>query len=573
MLVDLFPIDWNEFHFLRPVFLWGFAPLSLILLLSLLSIRQEITWKAMIAPHLRPYVIQKGNEGMKIWMQVIGFFALSLGILGLAGPTWKKVEVPGQQLETPLVVLLDLSQSMLATDLQPNRLERAKFKISDLIEQNPQARMALIGFAGTAHTIVPLTKDYGIIKSHIDGLSPDVMPLPGSNLEDALTLADTLMSVTDAPGTVLILSDDIEDQEFELIRNFVQNSNNSVQLLAINTDSGAEVPNLSGRGTIKDQEGNSMISALNENVLAQLNALEQVTVNRLTLDESDVELISKAVKKNLIFTEKPEEKEDDWRDVGLLLIIPMAILFLLWFRKGWVLYGLVLILFSSCSGDMTFKDLWYTKDYQAQLLSDKGDFAAAAEEFEDPLRKGVAYFKAGNYEAAIQQFKNDTSAYGAYNLGLAYYQNGDFAAAEGAFATAEELDPSMDQASENKDKMGHLSAGENEVDPQDAQEADPNQQANTKQNDSMEDLSGGGQEATKEDMEKERLSETVNTDIRKGKELDEVPDDIKASMMQQDKSKVLMRKVDDDPALFLKRKFEFQVKKDSIKPKADARKW
>jgi Ca-activated chloride channel family protein len=81
----------------------------------------------------------------------------------LAGPTWKKIELPGQELETPLVILLDLSQSMLSDDLQPNRLERAKFKISDLVGHHPQARAALIGFAGTAHTIVPLTRDYEII--------------------------------------------------------------------------------------------------------------------------------------------------------------------------------------------------------------------------------------------------------------------------------------------------------------------------------------------------------------------------------------------------------------------------
>ncbi len=569
---DLFPIDWSLFHFLRPVFLWAFVPVVLVLVIGILSIRQEVTWKGMIAPHLRPFVIQKGNEGMRIWMQVIGFLAMGFGILALAGPTWKKVEVPGQKLETPLVLLLDLSQSMLATDLQPNRLERAKFKINDLLKENPQARAALIGFAGTAHTIVPLTRDYDIIRSHIDGLRPDVMPFPGSDLGGALILADTLMAVTDAPGTVLILSDDIEEPEFELIRDFVQSSAHNVQLLAINTATGAEVPDLSGRGTIRDKDGNAVVSALNEHVLAQLNSLEQVTVNRLTLDDSDVELISNAVKKNLIFTEKPEEKKDDWRDVGLLLIIPMAVLLLFWFRKGWVLYGLVLLLFSSCSANQTFEDLWFTRDYQGQKLSDQGDYEAAAERFEDPLRKGVAYYKAGDYEAAIQEFQADTSAYGAYNLGLAYYQNGDYAAAQSAFQEAEELDPDMDQATANKQKMGQLSGGENEVDPEDAQEADPNQQANTKQNESMEDLSGGGQEATKEDMEKERLAETVNTDVRKGKELDEVPEDIQANI-QKDNSKILMRKVDDDPSLFLKRKFEFQVKKDSVKPRSNARDW
>ena len=82
----------------------------------------------------------------------------------------------------------------------------------------------------------------------------------------------------------------------------------------------------------------------------------------------------------------------------------------------------------------------------------------------------------------------------------------------------------------------------------------------------MEDLSGGGQEASEEDMEKERREETAVTDIRKVKELDEVPDDIgEDDMPRQDNTKVLMQKIDDDPTLFLKRKFRYQVKKQNLK--------
>ena len=85
-------------------------------------------------------------------------------------------------------------------------------------------------------------------------------------------------------------------------------------------------------------------------------------------------------------------------------------------------------------------------------------------------------------------------------------------------------------------------------------------------------MSGGGQEATKKDMEKERLEETVNTDVRKGKELDEVPEDFETGK-QNESQKILMRKVDDDPALFLQRKFRYQVKKEQIKPQNTSEKW
>ena len=129
---EYFDIDWNAFHFLRPDFLWLLAPLVLVLILGLAGIRDQATWKKYIAPHLRPYMIQKGNEWIRGYMQVLAFLILSIAVLGLAGPTWNKIELPEKILETPLIIALDLSQSMMATDLQPNRLERAKFKINDL---------------------------------------------------------------------------------------------------------------------------------------------------------------------------------------------------------------------------------------------------------------------------------------------------------------------------------------------------------------------------------------------------------------------------------------------------------
>jgi Ca-activated chloride channel family protein len=111
------------------------------------------------------------------------------------------------------------------------------------------------------------------------------------------------------------------------------------------------------------------------------------------------------------------------------------------------------------------------------------------------------------------------------------------------------------------------------VNPEDAQEAQPQKAEKNIENQDMEDLGGGGQEATEEDMKQERKEETVSTDISKGKELEEVPDDLGSTMQQQDNSKVLMRKVDDDPTLFLERKFRFQVKQENLKPKSDEKKW
>lgn len=529
----MFPIDWSAFHFLRPQLLWLLGPVLLIFLLGMVSLRQEVKWKSIIAPHLRPYVIQKGSQHKKIFMYGVMLLGMVCGVLGLAGPTWKKIEVPGQILETPVMVILDMSESMLSDDIQPSRIERAKFKLNDFLTANPRARVALVGFAGTAHTIVPLTSDYQVVRSHLDGLMPSMMPEPGNNLTEALQLADSVMSVTDAPGKIVVLSDDDANELLPEFQQYVQYSDNQIILLPMRADT------------------------FN---LFQRNSTEKIIQYPLTLDNSDVEAIASAIRRDLEFTEAPEEKDNQWRDAGWMLVIPFAGMLLFWFQRGWVLMSMLLF-FSSCSDQQHFRDLWYTKDYQGQQLSNKGEFEKAARTYTEPLRQGIAYYQAGDYKEAAQAFSRDTTAFGQYNKGLAYTQMGDLRSAKIAFDQAVEMNPDFQPAVENQQKVTQIMQSQDEVSLDDAEEEQPsNSQAENKQNDSPEDLSGGGQEATEEDMKKERLEETVATDIRKGKELDEVPDDIGASE-QQEGSKVLMQKVDDDPTLFLKRKFAYQLKR------------
>lgn len=569
-------IDWNAFHFLRPDFLWLFVPLAIILILSLVGSREDIKWKKVIAPHLRPYVIKKGSESLKKWMQIALVLILAIATLGVAGPTWKMSEVPDKKLETPVVIALDLSQSMMATDIQPNRLERAKFKIKDLLAENPRARIALVGFAGSAHTIVPLTRDYKIISTHLDGLSTATIPYPGTNLKAALTLTDTLTSVTTATSKLVLITDDLTNETFDLLQKYVSNNNAIVEVIPMNTPNGANVPAPRSKNPLRDAKGKVVRSALNTDVLNKLSSIENMNVNMLTLDNSDMEILAKSISSNLEFNEENEDINNEWQDEGYWLIIPFAFFVLMWFRKGWVVFSLLfMVSLSSCSNEnKSFKDLWETKDYQAQKLAEKGEFGKAGETYIDPLRKGVAYYKSGNYDEAISAFQKDTTAMGAYNLGISYYKNGDYAAAELAFGKAIELDPENEAAKTNlKASQQIMAGGENEASIEDAEEAAKEKPtAQNEQNKSPEDLSGGGQEATKEDMKKERLEETVNTDIRKGKELEEVPDDFESGK-QDGAQKVLMRKVDDDPALFLQRKFRHQVKKDGVKPVKNLDRW
>lgn len=573
MIEDYLHIDWAAFHFLRPGYLWLLLPLALALVVGVVSIRDQIKWKKSIAPHLRSYVIQKGNESILIWMRMALFAMLAFAILGSAGPTWKKVEIPGQILETPVVIALDLSQSMMARDIQPSRLERAKFKIIDLLDANPRARIALVGFAGTAHTIIPLAQDYNIIKSHLDGLSPNAMPFPGSDLSSALVMTDSITSISEAPATLIVFTDDFTEVTFNHLKQFANAGKTKVELVPMNTIEGADVPRPGSRQSMKNQSGEIIHSALDLDILNKLKAIDNIQVHQLTLDKSDMEALASNIRTDLKFQEADEEKKDDWIDYGIWLVIPFALFTLMWFRKGFVVYSIVILLgMSSCQGDFSMKNSWITKDYQAQQLYDQGSYDEAASLYTDPMHKGVADFKAGNYELAIEAFNEDATANGAYNLGLAYYKNGDYAAANMAFGKAIELNPELKDAEKNQALVQQLIAGTNKVKPEDAKEATSASSEENIQNKDPEDLGGGGQEATDEEMEKERKEENVATDMRTGKELDEVPDDFESGK-QDGSQKMLMRKVDDDPSLFLKRKFAYQAKKYNLKPSNPAKKW
>ncbi|MCT4623510.1 MAG: magnesium chelatase, partial [Schleiferiaceae bacterium] len=288
---------------------------------------------------------------------------------------------------------------------------------------------------------------------------------------------------------------------------------------------------------------------------------------------SDVEHMANLISGKLNFQEQADVQENNWQDRGWLLILPLVIFMLAWFRKGFVVYGfLMLFTLNSCSDESNFQDLWYTKDYQGQQLENEGRYQEAGDMYEDPMRSGVAYYKAGDYESAVEEFSKDTTAEGAYNLGLAYYKNGDYAAAQMAFGEAYEMNPEMKDAANNQVMLGHLIDGQEELNPEEALEEGPQQRAQNTENKDDEDLGGGGQEATEEDMQIERKEETVTTEVRTAKELEEVPEDFQAG--EPDPSqKVLMRKVDDDPALFLKRKFQREVKVKNLKPKKDNKKW
>ena len=568
MLDKLKNIDWEKFHFLREEYLWIAIPAIIIILIGVFFFSESNSWKKKIAPHLRPFVIVKGTEWKSRWMHFSVLIMFAFGFIAFMGPSWDQIKAPTKKIKSQLVIALDLSQSMLAEDISPNRLERAKFKIKDLLDANPRAETSLLVFSGSTHTVIPFTTDYKLILDQIDGLKPSMMPVKGTSFKGLFSKLDSMFVENKAKGRVLLITDDFEDLSLELASSFLQDNNVELYLYPFATQSGGKIPSFNETSSLDIQKLNSIA------------AIEKASVLEITLDDSDVKDLSKLISDELVFEDKGDEEEENWKDNGFWFIIPLAFIFLFSFRKGWAL-NVLIISFSltSCStenkkkaSDFQFADLWYTKEYQAQKQYDLKNYSQAAQEFEDPMRKGVAYYKAGDLISAKTAFEKDSTTQGLYNLGLVYAKLGQLDKSKELFEKVLQKDPSNQNAASN---LQHIIAAKEELNnlkPEDAVLDESVNKAKNEQNKSPEDLSGGGQEATKKDMEKERLEENVETDTRKGKELEELPDDFKSGKGDLPKN-ILMRKVDDDPALFLKRKFKYQIKKKQVEAETNIKKW
>ncbi|PCE62868.1 vWA domain-containing protein [Sediminicola luteus] len=561
-------IDWEQFHFLRGEYLWWLLLPALVLLVSIFLLRDKNQWKKHIAKHLRPYVIQKGSEWKTQLIYISLIFMFGLGFVAVLGPTWKKEEGPTKKTASKLVIALDLSQSMLTEDVSPNRLERAKFKIHDLLEANPRAATNLLAFSGSTHTVIPFTIDYKILKDNLDGLLPRMMPQKGTSYALLYQKLDTLLAQVEAPAKVLIFTDDLSEVDVNATAALTSRLNMELFFYPFATLQGGKIP------------GHTQVhSALNANQKQALSALDKVTVMEPTLDATDMEGFAKTISEHLIFEDQDKDKETHWLDEGYWVCIPLLIFFLFSFRKGWGLQSVVLLfLLGSCSPmendpeGFKFKNLFLTQDYRAQKAYERGDYALAAQLYTDPLYQGMAYFKAGDLLSAQTAFSQDSTQAGQYNLSLTYLKLGEY---HKSAEVLEELVARNPDFSKAQQSLQTLEAVMPSLDTMRLDQVDRNpakQRAKNEKNDSLEDLSGGGQKATEKDMQQSRKEETLTTGIRKGKEMEELPDDFQAGQGQMPKN-VLMRKVDDDPALFLTRKFRYQVKKKQVPTQKSENSW
>ena len=427
-------IDLELFHFLRPQ--WFIALLPLAALTWYLFFRKgaQSNWEAVVDEGLLPYILVGGAVRTRRAALALTVTGGLLGIVALAGPAWDKLPQPVFTSQDALVIALDLTRSMDANDVSPGRLERARYKISDILDQRREGQTALLVYSGAAFTVTPLTDDGETIRSQLKALDTGIMPVTGNRTDKALTLArDLLKQGGMRRGHVLLITDDATPASAGDSVALLRNEGYRLSVLGVGTRHGAPVL-LPDGGFLQDRDGEIVIPILDEGALRGLAGSGGGIYVRLSKDDRDTGQLTG------FFSEArtagaqadAEISADVWREQGPWLVLCLLPLAALLFRRGYVL-ALFLFPLPEPVAALDWDDLWLRKDQQGQRAMDARDYAAAAELFDDPAWKAAAQHRAGNYRGALDSLEPLAGAKSNYNRGNALARLGRYHEAIAAY--------------------------------------------------------------------------------------------------------------------------------------------
>ncbi|WP_051678427.1 VWA domain-containing protein [Thiomicrospira pelophila] len=499
----------NELVFLRPYWLLALLPAAYLWWRVKRNQTQQSDWKNWIDPAFHPYLLAEKNikTAGSNWA-LVGLAIIWLSaILALSGPSWNSVQLPAQKTNSGSVIVLDLSLSMYADDLEPNRLTRVQFKLTDLLKENPGLRTGLVAYSGSAHIISPISDDNATLLNLLPHLNPLIMPAYGSDAIAGFRLANELLeSAQINQGHIIWITDDIEPRQTDTLKELIKQNNLSLSILAVGSQTGGAVK-IPEYGLLKDLQDRLVQAPLPLADLQNFSQQANAKLVRLQLNNQDLDSLTPTY-----LAEEKREEEDAKQlsqalDYGVYLIVLILVLAALSARRGWVLSiafitlvpGLVVSPPSfgetqnpslnkpeneANQPEIKLSDRWREvyltgdqRGYQAWLNQ---NYIAAEREFADPAWRGSALYRQAKYAEAAEAFNKVETANGRYNLGNALAKSGELEAAKQAYQQALEKKPNFKQAQRNLEIVENLLKQQAQQNPSEDGGTDQNKQQSDK---------------------------------------------------------------------------------------------
>lgn len=453
-------MDNTAFHFAEPM------ALLLLLLLPLWWWRSSKSaigneksgiWRRYADKHLLPYLMladakaDSGKQKSNKIRPVLQALAWLLLVVALAGPRWEFTRSEIYEPDACIMVVMDISRSMLVEDVAPSRMARARAAVSELLTaaKGSGARVGLIAFAAQPYIISPLSEDMEIIKQLLPSVTPDLAGIQGSDPVDALELAARqLQQQSELLGLnnthiYFITDGDLEDTADDLVdwatKMAASDNPISIHTMLIASDEGGAVPDIGG-SFIDDARGAAHISKPDEELIKRITSPNAVFARAGT---EDVGALIDIIKKSAKNRKSEKNGELVWHERFLPFLLAGMVFILL--RSPLLLALLVFVSASAHAAD----EVPLRDDLAGLVYFNKGQYERASDMLEDPYRRGVALYRAGKYADAIASFANSTSNPSIYDMGNSYFQERNYQDAAASYRKVLETDPDNEDAKHN----------------------------------------------------------------------------------------------------------------------------
>jgi Ca-activated chloride channel homolog len=437
----------NALHFLRPWWFLALLPLPWVLLALARGGSGRTAFSRLADATLLPFLIDRPDARKRL---ALGLAAVTwaLAVVALAGPAWQRVKAPRFVNGAARVVVLSLSSDMLAQDLKPDRMTRAKFAVRDLLDAAGDARSALVAYGGAAFTVAPLTDDKQTILNLLRVLQPDVMPVAGNDAAAGIEQAVALLEQSHVEGGEIVLVTDTADDAAIGAARTASAKGIRVDVLGVGSRAGAPVPQSTG-GFVRDGAG--LYLARRDD--AALRDVAGAGGGRYAvLQFGGGGIASLGAPAAHAGRASAGQRAEVWRDGGVWLLPILLALAALAFRRGWLLVVVLLAAPATMPSARasTWDALWANRDQRALQALRHGDPQTARSLATTPGVRGAADYRAGAYADAARAFAAGRDARSRYNLGNALAKSGKLRKAIAAYDEALKLEPGMADARANR---------------------------------------------------------------------------------------------------------------------------
>jgi Ca-activated chloride channel family protein len=454
----------NTLTFAQPAWLWFLLSLVPLVLLRWRSVRlRSEALRVLVAPRLKHRLVTGQSSGRRQWVRYcLQVFAFACLIVTLARPQYGVIREESTAEGRNIIIALDTSRSMLANDLEPSRLIRAKLAAQDLIEALPTDRIGLIAFSGSCFLQAPLTIDHEAVIESIQQLDTEVIPRGGTNVSRALELAAETFAKEETTNNAVILFSDGEDLEGSTGRDGAlekaADAKMTIVTVGVGTRSGSIIPDPEsegGAGFIRDREGNIVRSRLDDTLLKGLAHASGGLYLSLHSANTTRDIVGRAInriERTEIESTAIEIRIDRYRWPLGLGILCFVISIVPWPRKepsprkasvplsASTVSLMVLLCLPGTAGALGEADLNAIEDFKS------GAYEEALAKYDEAIRKawlpgtrsrlqfgrGAAAYKLGEFEQAARSF-GDALRSGSrhiqesshYNLGNTLYREGE----------------------------------------------------------------------------------------------------------------------------------------------------